>query len=145
MLLAHVGARTDSTTCYSYSATCGQFPRMRIGIDSMQDIQYVPRVLHFSALHYLTAVHNVVIPVLSPCFLYHPYIPHFLIQKFFIYLYCMYVTRVSLLSQCFIQTFYLWGGGGQTRVLEILRRGSINHQAVLHNKVKIQGGHLGSK
>ena len=41
------------------------------------------------------------------------------------------------------------GGGGQTRVWEMLRRGS-NHQAVWQNKVKIQGGgggggHLGFK
>ena len=27
--------------------------------------------------HYLTALHAHVIPVLSPCFLYHPYMPHF--------------------------------------------------------------------
>ena len=27
-----VGARTDSTTRYSYNARCGQFPRTRIGI-----------------------------------------------------------------------------------------------------------------
>ena len=32
------------------------------------------------------------------------------------------------------------GGGGQTRVLEMLRRGGINHQTVRQNKVKIQGG-----
>ena len=30
--------------------------------------------------------------------------------------------------------------GGQTRVLEMLRRGGINYQAVWQNKVKIQGG-----
>ena len=32
------------------------------------------------------------------------------------------------------------GGGGQTRVFEMLRRGGINHQTVRQNKVKIQGG-----
>ena len=41
-------------------------------------------------------------------------------------------------EQCFIQTFYQWEG--QTQVLEMLRRGGINHQSVWHNKVKIQGG-----
>ena len=37
----------------------------------------------------------------------------------------------------------LSGGGGETRVLEMLRRGGINHQAVWQNKVKTQGGALG--
>ena len=32
------------------------------------------------------------------------------------------------------------GGEGQTRVLEMLRRGGINHQTGQQNKVKIQGG-----
>ena len=32
MLLAHVGARTESTTRYSYNARRGQLPRTRIGI-----------------------------------------------------------------------------------------------------------------
>ena len=32
MPLALVGARTDSTTRYSYNARRGQFPRTRIGI-----------------------------------------------------------------------------------------------------------------
>ena len=32
--------------------------------------------------------------------------------------------------------------GGQTRVLEMLRRGGINYQVVRQNKVKIQGGAL---
>ena len=42
-----------------------------------------------------------------------------------------------------VQCFFYQGegeGGGQTRVLEMLRRGGINHQAVQQNKVKIQGG-----
>ena len=39
----------------------------------------------------------------------------------------------------FSVSFYQ-GGGGQNRVLEMLRRGGINHQAVWQNKVKIQGG-----
>ena len=39
-------------------------------------------------------------------------------------------THTHYPIQCFIQTFYQGGGGGgaQTRVLEVLRRGSINHQ-----------------
>ena len=32
MPLAHVGARTESTTCYSYNVRRGQFPRTHIGI-----------------------------------------------------------------------------------------------------------------
>ena len=32
MPLARVGARTESTTSYSYNARCGQLPRTRIGI-----------------------------------------------------------------------------------------------------------------
>ena len=42
------------------------------------------------------------------------------------------MTPISVSSRHFIK-------GGQTRVLEILRRGGINHQAVRQNKVKIQG------
>ena len=34
MPLARVGARTDSTTRYSYNVRRGQFPRTRIGIVS---------------------------------------------------------------------------------------------------------------
>ena len=34
MPLARVGARTDSTTHYSYNARRGQYPRTRIGIES---------------------------------------------------------------------------------------------------------------
>ena len=47
MPLARVGARTDSTTSYSYNARRGQFPRTRIGIVHRtlgQDMQYAPRV-----------------------------------------------------------------------------------------------------
>ena len=52
MPLARIGVRTESTMHYSYNTRCGQFPRMRIGIYRMtQDMQYVPRVLHFSAFH----------------------------------------------------------------------------------------------
>ena len=48
-----------------------------------------------------------------------------------------------ILGKCFIQTFLSrGGGGGQTRVLEMLRRGGINDQAVKQNKVKIQVGAL---
>ena len=42
---------------------------------------------------------------------------------------------ISVSSRHFIK-------GGQTRVLEMLRGGSINYQAVRQNKVKIQGGAL---
>ena len=42
---------------------------------------------------------------------------------------------ISVSSRHFIK-------GGQTRVLEMLRRGGINYQAVRQNKVKIQGGAL---
>ena len=46
MPLARVGARTDSTTSYSYNARRGQLPRTRIGIvrRTRQDMQYAPRV-----------------------------------------------------------------------------------------------------
>ena len=52
--LTRVGARTNSTTRYSYNARRGQFPRTRIGIirkTPTQDMQYAPRILHFSAFH----------------------------------------------------------------------------------------------
>ena len=48
MPLARVGARTESTTRYSYNARRGQLPRTRIGIVRRtrleQDMQYAPRV-----------------------------------------------------------------------------------------------------
>ena len=49
MPLARVGARTDSTTSYSYNARRDQLPRTRIGIYSTQDSSktcsiYAPRV-----------------------------------------------------------------------------------------------------
>ena len=46
--------------------------------------------------HYLTALHALVIPVLSPCFLYHPYISHFLIRRIFYLL----VSFLFLLHNC---------------------------------------------
>ena len=46
MPLPHVGARTDSTTSYSYNARRGQLPRTRIGIvhRTRARLQYAPRV-----------------------------------------------------------------------------------------------------
>ena len=44
MPLARVGARTDSTTSYSYNARRGQPPRTRIGIVRRTHMQYAPRV-----------------------------------------------------------------------------------------------------
>ena len=52
MALARVGARTDSTTRYSYNARRGQFPRTRIGI--VRKICCIcAEGLHFSAFHYV--------------------------------------------------------------------------------------------
>ena len=34
-------------------------------------------------------MHIIVIPILSPCILYNPYIPHFLIGRFFYFLVCI--------------------------------------------------------
>ena len=47
MPLARVGARTDSTTSYSYNARRGQLPRTRVGIvrrTRTKHMQYAPRV-----------------------------------------------------------------------------------------------------
>ena len=48
MPLARVGARTDSTTRYSYNVRRGQLPRTRIGIvrrtRARRAVQYAPRV-----------------------------------------------------------------------------------------------------
>ena len=47
MPLARVGARTDSTTRYSYNTGRGQFPRTRIGV--VRYAVYCAEGLHFSA------------------------------------------------------------------------------------------------
>ena len=54
MPLARVGARTDSTTSYSYKARCGQLPRTRIGIVRRTRARHAvcAEGLHFSAFHY---------------------------------------------------------------------------------------------
>ena len=55
MPLTRAGARTESTTCYSYNVRRGQFPHMHIGIVHKElDARYAfaLRVLHFSALHF---------------------------------------------------------------------------------------------
>ena len=53
MPLARVGARTDSTTSYSYNARCGQLPRTRIGIVRRTRARHAvcAEGLHFSAFH----------------------------------------------------------------------------------------------
>ena len=56
ILLAHVGARIESTTCvlYSFNSRPDQFSHTCIGIvhkTKTQDMQYALRVLHFSAFH----------------------------------------------------------------------------------------------
>ena len=55
MPLARVGARTDSTTSYSYNARCGQLPRTRIGIVRSTRARHAvcAEGLHFSAFHIL--------------------------------------------------------------------------------------------
>ena len=54
MPLARVGARTDSTTSYSYNARRGQLPRTRIGIVCRTRAKHAicAEGLHFSAFHY---------------------------------------------------------------------------------------------
>ena len=54
MLLARVGARTDSTTSYGYNARCGQLPRTRIGIVRRTRARHAvcAEGLHFSAFHF---------------------------------------------------------------------------------------------
>ena len=50
----HVCFSGVQTTCCSCNARRGQLPRTRIGIirkTPTQDMQYAPRVLHFSAFH----------------------------------------------------------------------------------------------
>ena len=53
MPLARVGARTDSTTSYSYNARRGQFPRTRIGIVRRTRAKHAvcAEGLHFGAFH----------------------------------------------------------------------------------------------
>ena len=53
MPLARVGARTDSTTSYSYNARRGQLPRTRIGIVRRTRARHAvcAEGLHFSAFH----------------------------------------------------------------------------------------------
>ena len=53
MPLAHVGARTDSTTSYSYNVRRGQLPRTRIGIVRRTRARQAvcAEGLHFSAFH----------------------------------------------------------------------------------------------
>ena len=54
MPLARVGARTNSTTSYSYNAKCGQLPRTRIGIVRRTRARHAvcAEGLHFSAFHF---------------------------------------------------------------------------------------------
>ena len=52
MLLARVGARTESTTSYSYNTGRGQFQRTRIGIVHKTHYAVCAEGLHFSAFHY---------------------------------------------------------------------------------------------
>ena len=54
MLLARVGARTDSTTSYSYNARRGQLPRTHIGIVRRTRARHAvcTEGLHFSAFHF---------------------------------------------------------------------------------------------
>ena len=56
MPLARVGARTDSTTSYSYNARRGQLPRTRIGIVHRTRARHAvcAEGLHFSAFHYIS-------------------------------------------------------------------------------------------
>ena len=57
MPLARVGARTESTTRYSYNARRGQLPRTRIGIVRRTRARHAvcAEGLHFSAFHlYIT-------------------------------------------------------------------------------------------
>ena len=67
MPLARVGARTDSTTSYSYNARRGQLPHTRIGI--VRRTRAIARHavcaegLHFSAFHFGLYV-SVCLPVL---------------------------------------------------------------------------------
>ena len=53
MPLARVGARTESTTRYSYNARRGQLPRTRIGIVRRTRARHAvcTEGLHFSAFH----------------------------------------------------------------------------------------------
>ena len=55
MPLARVGARTDSTTRYSYNARRGQLPRTRVGIVRRTRAKHAvcAEGLHFSAFHYV--------------------------------------------------------------------------------------------
>ena len=55
MPLARVGARTDSTTSYSYNARRGQLPRTRIGIVRRTRARHAvcAEGLHFSAFHWV--------------------------------------------------------------------------------------------
>ena len=54
MPLARVGARTDSTTSYSYNARRGQLPHTRVGIVRRTQAKHAvcAEGLHFSAFHY---------------------------------------------------------------------------------------------
>ena len=58
MPLARVGARTDSTTSYSYNARRGQLPRTRIGIVRRTRARHAvcAEGLHFSAFHYIELI-----------------------------------------------------------------------------------------
>ena len=53
MPIARVGARTDSTTSYSYNARRGQLPRTRIDIVRRTRARHAvcAEGLHFSAFH----------------------------------------------------------------------------------------------
>ena len=56
MPLARVGARTESTTRYTYNARRGQLPRTRIGIVRRTRARHAvcAEGLHFSAFHLLS-------------------------------------------------------------------------------------------
>ena len=62
MPLARVGARTESTTRYSYNARRGQLPRTRIGIVRRTRARHAvcAEGLHFSAFH-VTRVNCVIV------------------------------------------------------------------------------------
>ena len=60
MPLARVGARTDSTTSYSYNARRGQLPRTRIGIVRRTRARHAvcAEGLHFSTFHYRKVIQH---------------------------------------------------------------------------------------
>ena len=94
MPLACVGARTDSTTSYSYNARRGQLPRTRIGIVRRTRARHAvcAEGLHFSAFHFMflycpsSCMHNHfhMVLLISPCIPINSPLPQYILVRSYI-------------------------------------------------------------